>query len=90
MNIEEFKTKYILEDDWGDCYGDDDLIRVAHDDGIEHKTAWHNHVYKVNNEYFEVTWCRGNTGYWGDGERYDPEVRKVKPVIVEVTQWVEA
>lgn len=93
MNAEEFKAKYMYEDDWGDCYGDG-VACVRTEEDVEHKTCYLTKVFQVilpvyDVEYFEVTWTRDNSGYWSDGERYPGEVRKVTPVtkLVEVTTW---
>lgn len=93
MNIQQFQDKY-YED--GEIYGDDVKCIVAGDDEVSHKTVYNTCVYQVGQdddvEYFEVTYSRSNSGYWGDSERYDPEFRKVKPVkkVVEITEWVES
>lgn len=92
MNAQEFAAAYVDEDDWGDCYGDG-IKCVSVEEDVEHKTCYLTKVYQVDfaegDEHFEVTWTRDNSGYWGDGERYPGEVRKVKPVtkMVEVTTW---
>jgi hypothetical protein len=90
LNIQEFQDKY-YED--GEIYGDDVKCIVEGDDEVEHKTVYNTCVYQVgqgdDTEYFEVTFSRSNSGYWGDSERYDPEFRKVVPVkrVVEITEW---
>lgn len=59
-------------------------------DEINHKTVYQTSVYKLGEQHFEVTNSRDNSGYWSDGESYDPHVVEVKPVkkLVEITEWV--
>ena len=40
-------------------------------------------------DYYEITTSRSNSGYWGDGENGDTEIRQVVPSkkIVEITEW---
>lgn len=92
MNAQEFEEKY-YED--GEIYGDDVKCIVSGDEIAEHKTVYNTDVYQVGPngdmaEYFEVTFSRSNSGYWGDSERYDPEFRKVAPLkrVVEITEWI--
>lgn len=91
MNAQEFEAQY-YED--GEIYGDDVKCIVSGDDIAEHKTVYNTNVYEVTKngsaEYFEATFSRSNSGYWGDSERYDPEFCKVVPVkkVVEITEWV--
>lgn len=91
MNIQEFQDKY-YED--GEVWGEDGTIKLIEQgaEQCEHKTCWNSNVYQVADEYFEVTFSRDNSGYWSDGERYDPEFRKVVPrvKVVTVTEWVDA
>lgn len=93
MNAQEFEAKY-YED--GEIYGDNVKCVESGDEIAEHKTVYNTDVYEVTSgdvvEYFEVTFSRSNSGYWGDSERYDPEFKKVKPVeeVVTVTRWVAA
>lgn len=83
----------------GEVYSEDTSIQfnqVYFDEYTEHKTVTFTEVHQLivdgvaTDEYFEISTDRDNCGYWGDGERYDPEFRKVKPVIkvVEQTTWV--
>ena len=93
MDCKEFQDKY-YED--GEIYGDDVKCIVSGDDEVSHKTVFNTDVYQVgvgdSAEYFEVTFSRDNSGYWSDGERYEPEFRKVRPIHeqVVVTKWVDA
>lgn len=86
MNAQEFEQKY-YED--GEIYGDDVKCIVKGDEQCEHKMCWNSNVYQVGAEYFEVTFSRDNSGYWSDGESYDPAFRKVVPrvKVVEITEW---
>lgn len=94
MNAKEFEAAH-YED--GEIYGDNVKCVESGDEIAEHKTVYNTDVYEValpdgTAEYFEVTFSRSNSGYWGDSERYDPEFRKVVPVkkVVEVTEWMDA
>lgn len=68
------------------------------EDVVEHKSAYNTSVYQLvtpegaTEEYFEVTENSSNSGYWSDGERYDPDFRKVTPhkKTVEVIEWKNA
>ena len=90
MNAQEFEATH-YED--GEIYGDNIKCIESGDEIAEHKTVYNTDVYEVTSgdvvEYFEVTFSRSNSGYWGDSERYDPEFRKVVPVkkVVEITTW---
>ena len=68
--------------------------RVHFEDYTEHKTVTTIEVYNLvgTDEYFEVSQDRDNCGYWSDGERYDPTLRKVTPVkkMVEIIEWQDA
>ena len=94
MNAQEFQDKYVAGGDWGDCYpvADEELTLMHEEDDVEHKTCYLTKVYRLVDDYFEVTWTRDNSGYWGDGERYGGETRKVVPVkkVVEITTWESA
>lgn len=58
------------------------------DDIVEHKTVYNSDVYRVEGVYFEVTFTRDNSGYWSDGERYDPTICQVVPREVTKIEWV--
>lgn len=94
MNLQEFIDNH-FED--GEVYSDVDGVKfkqVYFDEYTEHKTVTVTEVYHLvgTEDYFEITTDRDNCGYWGDGERYDPTFRKVKPrvKVVEITEWVNA
>ena len=57
-------------------------------DVVEHKTVYNSNIYLVEGIHFEVTFTRDNSGYWGDGERYDPEIYEVFPTQVTKTVYV--
>jgi hypothetical protein len=84
MNVQEFKEKHM---DGSEVY-DAECVYSGPDE-VYHKTVSQTSVYKVGEQFFEVTSMRDNSGYWSDGERYEPEVRIVKPVkkMVEITEW---
>lgn len=85
MNAQEFQEKHIED---GEVYDVDEEV-FRGDQEISHKAVYQTSVYRVGEQYFEVTSSRDNCGYWSDGESYDPEVREVKPVkkVVEITEW---
>lgn len=94
MNLQEFTDNH-YED--GEAFSEVDGITfksVYYDEYAEHKTVTTTQVFHLvgTEDYFEVTQDRDNCGYWGDGERYDPTFRKVKPVkrMVEITEWKDA
>jgi len=93
MDTKEFEEKYHYD---GEVGGDNVICVVEGDEIVNHKAVYNVDVYKVGDgdsaEYFEVTFSRDNSGYWGDGERHEPEFRKVKPVYKQVVQtfWVDA
>jgi len=58
------------------------------DDVVECKMVYNSNVYLVEGIYFEVTFTRDNSGYWGDGESYDPEIYEVFPTQVTKTVYV--
>lgn len=58
------------------------------DDVVEHKTVYNSNIYLVEGIYFEVTFTRDNSGYWGDGERYDPTIQEVFPKQITKTIYV--
>lgn len=93
MELQQFIDNH-YED--GEVYSEDENIefkRVYFDEYTEHKTVTFTEVHHLvgTDDYFEISTDRDNCGYWGDGERYDPIFRKVKPVvkIVEQTTWVD-
>lgn len=94
MNVQEFEANH-YED--GEVFSDDGNIQFKRVDSKEH----HNHktvtcieVFHLlgTEDYFKVSTDRDDCGYWGDGERYDPEFRKVVPRkrVVEITEWENA
>lgn len=87
MNAQEFMAQH-YED--GEVYGEGVTLYKEYDDEVYHKTVSQISVYQAGEQYFEVEHTRDNCGYWGDGERYDPTCREVKPVkkMVEITEWV--
>ena len=68
--------------------------QVHSEEEHNHKTVTYTEVFNLvgTDEYFEVSTDRDDVGYWGDGERYDPEFRKVVPVkkVVEIIEWKAA
>ena len=91
MTLDEFIANH-YED--GEAYSEVEGVafkRVAFDEEHCHKTVTVVEVYNLvgTDEYFAVSTDRDDCGYWGDGERYDPEFRKVIPVksMVEITAW---
>lgn len=81
----------------GEAYSDVDGItfkQVHSEEKHNHKTVTYTEVFNLvgTDEYFEVSTDRDDVGYWGDGERYDPEFRKVKPITktIEVTTYEDA
>lgn len=94
MNAQEFKANYMSEEDYWEVYDPKGLTpcELVYEGGeeVNHKTVYQTSVYRLHDQYFEVTSSRDNSGYWSDGERYEPDVREVKPVkkVVEITEWV--
>lgn len=90
MTLEEFIANH-LDQQHGEVYANAGTkpVLVYHNEEVEHKTVYTTEVYQIDDDYFEVVNSRDNCGYWGDGERYPPEVRKVVPrkKIVEITEW---
>ena len=91
MELQQFIDNH-FED--GEVYSDDESIkfaRVAYEEETYHKTVNTTQVFHLlgTDEYFEASTDRDNCGYWSDGERYDPEFRKVKPreVIKTIIEW---
>ena len=81
----------------GEVYSEDESIKfkcVFSDEETYQKTVTFTEVHHLvgTDDYFEISTDQDNCGYWGDGERYEPEFRKVKPVVkvVEQTTWVGA
>lgn len=89
MTPQEFKEKYIDEDGWVETGGDVSLVEVG-DSVVEHKHVYSTNVYGVDGEYFAVDYIKSNSGYWNDfgEEPSPPEVRKVAPILVAKTDWV--
>lgn len=78
----------------GEAFSEDGSIvfkSVHSEEETHHKTVTFTEVFHLvgTEDYFEVSTNRDNCGYWGDGERYDPTFRKVKPVkkMVEIIEW---
>jgi hypothetical protein len=88
ITVEQFKEKH-MED--GEVFDAKEVYRGPRE--IEHKSVLQTSVYQVTSgaveQYFEVTTCQDNSGYWSDGESYEPEVNEVKPrkIVVEQTVW---
>lgn len=62
-------------------------LLVEGDTITEHKSAYNTNIYKAGDYYFDVTFMRDNSGYWGSF-RYPTEICEVKPVEVTVTKYV--
>lgn len=92
MMLDEFIANH-YED--GEIYSYDDNISfqcIDHGhDVVDMKRVFRISIYQLvgTDEYFEITEIRDNSGYWQDGESYEPEFRKVFPVksMVEITTW---
>ena len=91
MTLNEFIANH-YED--GEVYSEVEDIafkQVHSDEEHNHKTVTYTEVWQLvgTEEYFEISTDRDDVGYWGDGERYDPEFRKVKPIKETrvVTTW---
>lgn len=76
---------HTTEDDW--CKLNVKLIENG-DDVVDYKRVYRSDIYEVEGIYFEVTFSRDNSGYWSDGERYDPTIAEVFPKQVTKTIWV--
>ena len=76
-----------------DVYADlEDLVNVVSTgcQYIDHKHVYWTNVYCFipTSQYFAVDFMEDNVGYWsGQSERYEPEVREVKPVQYMATRW---
>jgi len=84
ITADEFKKQFLIDDEI-------DLPRenrVSLSEAIEHKLVILTEVWKHNDQFFEVCYCRDNTGYWGDGENYEPEVYEVFPKLITKTIYV--
>ena len=87
MTPQEFKEKFIDEDGWVETGGECQLVETG-ESVIEHKSVYSTNVYMVGEEYFAVDFTRSNSGYWTDSYWEDPQIRKVKPIIVKTNKWV--
>lgn len=88
ITVEQFIEQH-MDGDWVN-HNKDTCIRVhSGPQEVEHKTVSQTSVYQCGEQYFVVTTMKDNSGYWSDGESYDPHVVEVKPVkkIVEITEW---
>lgn len=72
------------------AYAEANLKVVEEDEEICGKTVIRKTLYQDTSTglFYEVEQCRDNSGYWGDGERYDPEVRQVWRIPVASWQTV--
>lgn len=91
MNAQEFAEKFVHDKGW-EVFDPEEKVSItqAHsgDWEIEHKSQYKEDIYQIDNQYFAVMIQRDNSGYWSDGETYDPEVYEVKPEQVTITKWV--
>ncbi|MFZ2190080.1 MAG: hypothetical protein WAV48_04830 [Candidatus Magasanikiibacteriota bacterium] len=85
MKAHEFQTLFLTED--GEVTLPDSSCVDVGEDIVDHKTVHNSNVYKCGDQFFEVTWYRSNTGYWGDSEREAPEVCEVEPHVVTKTEY---
>lgn len=94
MNVQEFAANHYEDGEVFSSVSQEIICVDQGDEQIEHKTSYNVDVWQVvgTDEYFEVTHSRDNCGYWSDGERHEPEFRKVKPVkkVVEIIEWKAA
>ena len=84
ITAKEFEAQFITED--GECSLPGTACVDVGDEIAEHKTVYNSNVYLYEDQYFQVTWSRSNSGYWSDSESYPPEVVEVEPH--EVTRIV--
>ena len=59
------------------------------DDVVWRKSVSSYQVWKYEGQYFKVTYSRSNSGYWSDGETYDPVVTEVFPYTFTETRYSE-
>lgn len=76
---------HTVEDDW--CALNVKLIESG-EDIADYKLVYRSDIYEVAGIHFEVTFTRDNSGYWGDGERYDPTIQEVFPKQITKTIYV--
>lgn len=62
---------------------------VHEEEYIDGKLLFNIVVWKHGEQFFEMTYTRDNSGYWGEGENYPPEVTEVFPIEVTTTKYVE-
>lgn len=91
ITAQEFEEKYVFDKGW-EVFDPEDKVTITNvhsgDWEIEHKSQYKEDVYQIGEQYFAVLQQRDNSGYWSDGESYDPDVYEVKPQQVTVTKWV--
>lgn len=85
MTADEFKDKFMDEDNEVDLPLTDLVDRG--DEVVDHKHVYQSDVYEHNGQFFEVTYIRSNSGYWGDSEREDPIVSEVFPYTFTETRY---
>lgn len=87
ITVEQFIEKHMVD---GEVFTGVDVIEAYRGpQEVEYKTVSQTSVYQTGEQFFEVTNSWSNSGYWSDGESYDPHVVEVKPVkkMVEITEW---
>lgn len=84
FTVAEFKERFIED-------GEVDLPKyclVYEERIVDHKLIIYTEVWNYFGQFFEVTYTRDNSGYWGEGESYPVEVQKVFPKEVTKTIYV--
>lgn len=92
-DIQQLVLDYAADNDQSEeeyAWCEDNVSLIVDGDWIaEWKIKYRCKVYKVGEQFFEVTFSKDDCGYWGDGERYEPTICEVVPREVTKTIYVE-
>lgn len=60
---------------------------VWYGEDVSGKCVIETHVYKVEDQFFDITVYRSNSGYWSDSEVSSVDVTEVRPYIFAETRY---